>query len=510
MANHPDSRKSSNPAATNVMQELGLNQPRQSRWIWLVLVVLLLIAAALWWWLAGSKSSTRTEYKTDAASRSNLVVTVAANGNIEPRDQVEVSSELSGIVDEVLVDFNDKVSKGQLLARLNTRTLQAEVVTRQNNLVSARASVEQSAASLEEAQLTFNDYQTVYKLSNGTHPSRQTYDSARIAVTKAKADLASAKASVAVAEAELESARYDLSKASIVSPIDGVVLARDIEPGQTVASSLSAPTLFIIARDLRDMELHVDIDEADIGLIKQGQTASFSVDAWPDKTFSASIEQIRLASTEESDSSVVSYETVLAVKNDDLLLLPQMTAITDITVQQADNALTIATAALRFEPDMAMLEANRPPRPDGAPENSDGGPQGQPPADMNGNKSAGNSAGKDSNSESGGLLSSLTGGNRGMRMGPPPGAGGPGGGGSGKGDNKGSGDSGSGGSGMAGSLTGGHAMIWVLRDNQDGKGAQPRPVPIETGISDGLRTEVKSGELQEGDRVITDAVEVSQ
>ena len=501
MANHPDSRKSSNPAATNVIQELGLNQPRQSRWIWLVLVVLLLIAAALWWWLAGSKSSTRTEYKTDAASRSNLVVTVAANGNIEPRDQVEVSSELSGIVDEVLVDFNDKVSKGQLLARLNTRTLQAEVVTRQNNLVSARASVEQSAASLEEAQLTFNDYQTVYKLSNGTHPSRQTYDSARIAVTKAKADLASAKASVAVAEAELESARYDLSKASIVSPIDGVVLARDIEPGQTVASSLSAPTLFIIARDLRDMELHVDIDEADIGLIKQGQTASFTVDAWPDKTFSASIEQIRLASTEESDSSVVSYETVLAVKNDDLLLLPLMTAITDITVQQADNALTIATAALRFEPDMAMMEANRPPRPDGAP---DGGPQ----ADTNGGKSAGSSTNKSANSESGGLLSSLTGGNRGMRMGPPPGAGGPGG--SGKSDNKGSGDSGSGGSGMAGSLTGGHAMIWVLRDNKDGKGAQPRPVPIETGISDGLRTEVKSGALQEGDLVITDAVEVSQ
>ena len=497
----PQTPNSASPATANTADTLGLNQPRHSRWLWLVLLLLVLIAAALWWWLAGSQNRSRTEYKTDAASRSTLVVTVAANGNIEPRDQVEVSSELSGTVDEVLVDFNDKVSKGQVLARLNTRALKAEVQTRQNNLLSAEASVQQNEASLEEARLTFADYQTVYKLSNGQHPSRQTYANARIAVTKAQAALASAKASVAVAEAELESARYDLSKASIVSPIDGVVLARDLEPGQTVASSLSAPTLFIIARDLRDMELHVDIDEADIGMIKEGQTATFSVDAWPGKTFNASIEQIRLATTEESESSVVSYETVLTVKNDDLLLLPQMTAITDITVQKADNALTVATAALRFQPSPALMEANRPPRPEG---DEQGPPDDQ--ANSRGNPERAGTA-TDSKSESGGLLSSLTGGNNRIRMGPPPGGMGGGQG------NKNTGSKGqsegttSGGSGMAGSLTGGRAMIWVLR-SENGQ-SRPVPVRVETGISDGLRTAIVSGELQEGDLVITDAVEVS-
>lgn len=431
-------------------EQLGLvSAPKKRSAIWLLTVTLAVVAigAGSWALLPGDEGNNQV-FKTDKVSRGNLAVTVTATGSVEPKDEVEVSSELSGIMAEVLVDYNDHVSKGQALARLDTTTLNATVVEKKSTLKSASASVAQAKAVLEEAQLDYQHYQKVWELSGGKHPSQQTLDSARIAVTKAKASVLVAEASVEKAQADLESAENDLVKATLVSPIDGIVLSKDVEPGQTIASSYSAPTLFLLARDLKDMELHVDIDEADIALIKTGQKASFTVDAWSKRKFHAEIIQIRLASTDSSTSSgVVSYETILKVNNNDLALLPSMTAVTDIAVKSAENVLTIASAALRYKPEVAA-----------------------------GDNDAGERAGKP-----GGIFSSLMPGPRRQSR------------------KKTAGEENS----VNDALQQRQATIWVLRNNQ------PQPVDVVTGISDGLRTEIISGDLQEGDEIIIDAVKVN-
>ncbi|WP_430461311.1 efflux RND transporter periplasmic adaptor subunit [Thalassolituus sp. LLYu03] len=432
-------------------EQLGLvSAPKSRKKLWLATsaALVLIVAGATWALIPGDDHNNQV-FKTDAVTRGNLAVTVTATGSVEPKDEVEVSSELSGIMAEVLVDYNDHVKKGQALARLDTTTLKASVLEKKSSLKSANASVAQANASLEEAKLDYAHYQKVWDLSGGKHPSQQTLDSARIAVTKAEAAVLVAEASVEKAQADLDSAETDLVKATLVSPIDGIVLSKDVEPGQTIASSYSAPTLFLLAADLKDMELHVDIDEADIALIKTGQKASFSVDAWSNRKFSAEITQIRLASTDDdsSSSSVVSYETILKVDNDDLALLPSMTAVTDIAVKSAEDVLTIASAALRYKPEIPG--------------------DGNAPAER---------AGKP-----GGIFSGLMPGPR--RQGQKKNA---------TEDTN-----------VNGSLEGRKATIWVLRDNR------PQPVEVRTGISDGLRTEIVSGELQEGDQVIIDAVKVN-
>ncbi|MAD47209.1 MAG: efflux transporter periplasmic adaptor subunit [Oceanospirillaceae bacterium] len=427
--------------------DLGLIQEKTSgklRWI-IIAVVLLIIVVGGWLLLQPEDPAAGQIYKTDTVTRTSLAVTVTATGTVEPKDEVEVSSELSGIMDEVYVDYNDQIKKGQALAKLDTTTLEATVFERASSLKSAKANVTQSEADLEEAQLDYQHYQTVYKLSGGKHPSQQTMDSARIAVTKAKASLEVAKANVDMAQADLDTARTDLVKATLVSPIDGIVLSKDVEPGQTIASNYSAPTLFLLARDLKSMELHVDIDEADIAQIKQGQKATVTVDAWGGRQFDAEIAQIRLASTDDdSTSTVVSYETILDVDNEDLALLPGMTAVTDIKVKSAENVLTVSSAALRYTPASETTAEEQP----GADKKSGGG----------------------------------------MLFFPGP-----------RRDNrkKGMGD-------FSGSVENKEFTIWVLRNNQ------PQPVTIKTGMTDGLRSEIAESDLQEGDEIIVDAVQVQK
>ena len=201
--------------------DLGLIQEKTSgklRWI-IIAVVLLIIVVGGWLLLQPEDPAAGQIYKTDTVTRTSLAVTVTATGTVEPKDEVEVSSELSGIMDEVYVDYNDQIKKGQALAKLDTTTLEATVFERASSLKSAKANVTQSEADLEEAQLDYQHYQTVYKLSGGKHPSQQTMDSARIAVTKAKASLEVAKANVDMAQADLDTARTDLVKATLVSPI---------------------------------------------------------------------------------------------------------------------------------------------------------------------------------------------------------------------------------------------------------------------------------------------------
>jgi HlyD family secretion protein len=288
------------------------------------------------------------QFKTQEARRGSLTVVVTATGTLQPTNKVDVSSELSGIIKNVEVDYNDRVKVGQILARLDTSKLEAQATQSRAALESARAKVLQAQATVRETRSKLAQLKRVWELSQRKVPSQSELDSAEAALDRAQADEASAKASVSQAQATLEANETDLSKAIIRSPINGVVLARSAEPGQTVAASFTAPMLFTLAEDLTQMDLHVNVDEADVGRVREGQKASFSVSAYPDRTFEARITQARYGSS--TTAGVVTYETVLKVNNSDLSLRPGMTATANITVKEIKNATLIPTAALRFTP----------------------------------------------------------------------------------------------------------------------------------------------------------------
>ncbi|WP_339136510.1 MAG: efflux RND transporter periplasmic adaptor subunit [Candidatus Electrothrix sp. GW3-4] len=288
-------------------------------------------------------------FKTEPVTINNLVVTVTATGNLEPTNKVDVGSEISGKIEAVMADFNDQVTEGQVLARLDVSKLMAKVKQTEASLQAAKARILQAKATIEETGSNLRKLRKVYKLSNGKMPSQSDMDTARAAHARAKADLASAEAGVAEVQASLDITRTDLAKAEIISPVNGVVLSRKIEKGQTVAASFEAPVLFELAEDLTKMELHVAVDEADIGQVRDGQEAVFTVDAYPERKFSAVISQVHFAATTTTDS-VVTYETVLLMENSDLALRPGMTATAEIVVQEVRDALTVPNAALRFTP----------------------------------------------------------------------------------------------------------------------------------------------------------------
>lgn len=306
-------------------------------------------------------------YITQDVTRGDLTVTVTATGNLEPRNQVEIGSELSGMVAKVTVDVNDQVEEGQVLAVLDTTRLRAQVLQQESSLASAAARVLQADATTKEAKANLARLQKVRELSGNKLPSQQDLDVAEAAVARAEGEAAAARAAVAQSRASLETVRTDLRKTEIRSPINGVILVRSIEPGQTVAATMQAPVLFIMAEDLKKMELHVSVDEADVGSVEVGQEASFTVDAFPNRRFNARITQVHFASsnTKSSASSssanassatstgVVTYETVLEVDNPELLLRPGMTATAEIVTTNIENALLIPNAALRFAPEGA-------------------------------------------------------------------------------------------------------------------------------------------------------------
>ena len=335
--------------ALSLEQLVGQNKRRpQRRWWWLAgVVVVLLLAGGAPFFLA-TENNNATQYSSEAVERGTLVVKVSATGNLQPTNQVEVGSELSGIVEEVFVDVNDRVEDGQEIARLDRSKLKDAVTRAQANLVAAQAQVLQAEATVEEARATLNRYRTVAELSAGKVPSANEMEIAEATLKRAEATLESVKASVLQARAELQSDETDLDKASIRSPINGVVLTREVDPGQTVAASLQAPVLFTLAEDLSKMELQVDVDEADVGQVREGQQATFTVDAWPGRTYQAVITRVGYGSQEED--GVVSYLTILAVSNDDLSLRPGMTGTADITTLVHENVLLVPNAALRFTP----------------------------------------------------------------------------------------------------------------------------------------------------------------
>lgn len=345
-----DSETTPSPATRNEAGELAalLGSPHKrqgrSRWTWRLLAAGVLIVGAYGYW-SYSNEATAYTYTTAAAKKGDLTVLVTATGSVEPTVQVDVSSEQSGTIRDVLVDYNSAVKKGEVVARLDTAKLEANVKSAEASLLSAKASVAKADADMKSAKATFDRLKS---LVSSRVSSQQEMDAAGFTFEAAEATKASAEANVLSAEAELEQARLNLSKATIVSPIDGIVLSRDVDPGATVAASLEAPTLFTIAGDLRQMELQVDIDEADVGQVAVGQTATFTVDAFSDKRFPAEITDVRYAS--ETVNDVVTYMGILRVDNDQMLLRPGMTATADIVVQSIAGALLIPNAALRYSP----------------------------------------------------------------------------------------------------------------------------------------------------------------
>lgn len=307
-------------------------------------VVAVLCAGGYVWW-AESQSGQAVRYVSEDVTRADLKVLVTATGSVEPINQVEISSELSGTVRAVYVDFNDAVSQGQVLAELDTDKLKATVDSSKAQLAASRAKVKDAEATLDQARLEYERKQALVKRAV---VSAQDLEIARADFARAQAAVDSAKADVAVAAAEVKLNETKLSKASILSPIGGVVLQRTVEPGQTVASSLQAPTLFTLAEDLSKMQVEVDVDEADVGQVKEGQSATFSVDAYPGRTFTAVIQTLRYGS--ETVQNVVTYKAVLATENAEMLLRPGMTATAEIVVQDLSNIVTVPNESLRFTP----------------------------------------------------------------------------------------------------------------------------------------------------------------
>lgn len=319
---------------------------RYARWIATVLALLALVAG--YRLLNARTQNALSRYETEPVTRGSLRVTVSATGNLAPTNKVDIGSELSGLVETVLVQENDRVTKGQVLARLDVSKLQDEITKSEAALASSQAKLAQAQATLKQDSANLDRDREVSRLSGGKVPSKTEMESAEATLARAEADVSSARADVNQARATLSSDQTNLSKASIRSPVDGVVLSRAVEPGQTVAASLQVTTLFTVAEDLRQMDLKVDVDEADVGGVKNRQNATFTVDAYPGRRYSARVARVAYGST--TKNNVVSYSTVLKVKNDDLSLRPGMTATAEIATLTRENALLVPNAALRFTP----------------------------------------------------------------------------------------------------------------------------------------------------------------
>jgi HlyD family secretion protein len=394
-------------------------------------------------------------YATEKVERGNLTVTVSATGNLQPTNEVQVGSEQSGLITQVFVDNNDRVTAGQPLARLDTARLQDLIVQAQAGLASAQAQVATADASAAQARANLARQEEVWRVSNHRVPSETELDAARAESRRGAAGVNSARAQVMQARAQLSSAQTNLSKATIYSPVTGVVLSRQIDPGQTVAASFQAPVLFTIAEDLSAMKLEVRVDEADVGQVHEGQRATFTVDAYPGRTFPAVVTRVDVganasgsttsgssSSTASAASTVIAYTAVLSVQNPELILRPGMTATAEIVTTERQNALLVPNAALRWSPER----------------------------DAAANKSAG------------GVTSVLV-----PRR---PGRGGAGGGRGGREVSIGRGS---------------RQTVYVL-----GADGEPTPIRVIVGESNGSETEITGGDLREGQEVITSRLAAGQ
>lgn len=297
------------------------------------------------WWFSGRDDPSKGAYRTATVERGDVRVVISATGTLRATTTVDVGSQVSGQVLEVLVDYNDRVSRGQAIARLDPAPFQTRLEQAEADLASARASVNEARATLTNAEA---DYLRKRDLVDRQLIARSEADLALAARDQARARIVSAEASVRQRQAAVGNARLDVDYTVIRSPVDGVVLLRDIEPGQTVAASFQTPVLFQIAEDLARMQIDLSVDEADVGQIHEGLPVSFTVDAYPDRQFSGEVRQVRLAAT--ATSNVITYPVVVQVQNADLSLLPGMTASAEIVVNRREGVLHVPNAALRYMP----------------------------------------------------------------------------------------------------------------------------------------------------------------
>lgn len=298
--------------------------------IWIAVIVIVVIAVAAWA-LSGGKKEEEINFKEEAVKTETLQNSVTATGTIEAVTSVTVGTQVSGIVNKLYVDYNSQVKKGQVIAELDKTNLLSELNTAKANLASATSNLSYQAANM-------NRYQTLYKKGL---VSADEYESALLTYRQAKEQVASSKENV-------QKAQTNLSYATITSPIDGTVISKSVEEGQTVAASFNTPELFTIARDLTNMQVVANVDEADIGGVKEGDRVTFTVDAYPDDTFEGTVKQVRLEAT--TTNNVVTYEVVISAPNADLKLKPGLTANVTIYTQERSGVLAVANKALRFTP----------------------------------------------------------------------------------------------------------------------------------------------------------------
>ncbi|WP_330946220.1 efflux RND transporter periplasmic adaptor subunit [Thermomonas sp. LB-4] len=326
-----------------------MSQPRRSRNTFrkagLAVAAIAVLAAG---WYAWSKRAATDEaggYRTETVQRGDIRVAISATGTLSAITTVTVGSQISGQVTDILVDFNSPVKKGDVLARIDPSTYQAQLEQGNAQIANAQAQLRQAQASLHNATLDFERKQS---LSAQKLIARSDLDLSRAALDQARAQVNAAQAQIRQQTASLKNTQVNIDRAVIRSPVDGVVLTRKIEPGQTVAASFSAPELFTIAEDLSKMKIELAVDESDIGQVRTGQAVGFTADAFPDRRFKGVVEQVRLAAT--TNNNVVTYPVVVTVDNSDGTLLPGLTVNAEIEVSKREGVLRLGNAALRFKP----------------------------------------------------------------------------------------------------------------------------------------------------------------
>jgi HlyD family secretion protein len=329
------------------------SSPSSRSWISRGLIALAVVAVAgagLWYWKGHKAAGADAAFRTAEVERGSIRVAISSTGTLSAISTVTVGSQISGQVTEVLVDFNSEVRKGEVLARIDPSSYEAQIEQGNAQIASAQASLSQAQASLANAQA---DYERKAELGRQQLVSRSDIDLARAALDQARAQVNSAQAQIRQQTASTQTTRVNLDRTVIRSPVDGVVLTRSIEPGQTVAASLQAPELFTIAEDLSKMKIELAVDEADIGQVREGQNVTFTADAFPDRQFRGQVAQVRLSAT--TTSNVVTYPVVVNVDNSDGTLLPGLTVNAEIEVSRRDDVLKLANAALRYKPATAPV-----------------------------------------------------------------------------------------------------------------------------------------------------------
>ena len=318
--------------------------PKKISTIWILVGGCFAIAVVAWL-LSGNKKDEQVSFVTEEVAPANIQNSITATGSVEPVDTVSVGTQVSGIIDKIYVDFNSEVKKGQVLAVLDTKNLTSTLNSAKANLQSAQANLQSANAALGYQRANYNRYKTLYQKGL---ISANDFESARLSYRQAEEQVAMMKESVVAAQENVRTAQTNLGYATIVSPIDGTIINKYVAEGQTVAASFSTPELFGVARDLKKMQVLADVDEADIGDVRPGESVTFTVDAYPDDQFQGTVQQVRLGAS--TSNNVVTYKVVISTSNADLKLKPSMTANVTIYTQQKSGVLSVPTKALRFTP----------------------------------------------------------------------------------------------------------------------------------------------------------------